>query len=53
MYVSRMVFLGGLVLAFALADAAAAAKIYKWTDEKGVTTASRSPPNTRTKVLRR
>jgi phage protein D len=44
MYVSRMVFLVGLVLAFALADAAAAAKIYKWTDEKGVTHYGESIP---------
>ena len=31
------VFLAGLAFALALADAAGAAKIYKWTDEKGVT----------------
>jgi hypothetical protein len=44
MCVSRMVLLLGLALAFALADAAVAAKIYKWTDEKGVTHYGESIP---------
>ena len=44
MRVNGMVFLVGLAFAFALADAAAAAKIYKWTDEKGVTHYGESIP---------
>ena len=44
MRVNRVVFLVGLAFAFALADAAAAAKIYKWTDEKGVTHYGESIP---------
>ena len=44
MRVNRMIFLVGLAFAFTLADAAAAAKIYKWTDEKGVTHYGESIP---------
>jgi hypothetical protein len=44
MCVKRLVFLAGLALAIALADAAAAAKIFKWTDEKGVTHYGESIP---------
>ena len=44
MRVNGVVFLVGLAFAFALADAAAAAKIYKWTDEKGVTHYGESIP---------
>ena len=44
MRVNGMVFLVGLSFALALADAAAAAKIYKWTDEKGVTHYGESIP---------
>jgi chromosome segregation ATPase len=44
MRVNVVVFLVGLAFAFALADAAAAAKIYKWTDEKGVTHYGESIP---------
>jgi hypothetical protein len=44
MRVKGGVFLVGLAFAFALADAAAAAKIYKWTDEKGVTHYGESIP---------
>ena len=39
-----VVFLVGLAFALALADAAAAAKIYKWTDERGVTHYGESIP---------
>ena len=44
MRVHGAVFLVGLAFALALADAAAAAKIYKWTDEKGVTHYGESIP---------
>jgi chromosome segregation ATPase len=44
MYVDRVIFMVSLALAVALADAAAAAKIYKWTDEKGVTHYGESIP---------
>ena len=44
MRVNGVVFLVGLAFALALADAAAAAKIYKWTDEKGVTHYGESIP---------
>ncbi len=37
MQANPVVVVAGLVLALALADAAAAAKIYKWTDERGIT----------------
>lgn len=44
MSVNRAVFMAGLALALALADVAGAAKIYKWTDEKGVTHYGESIP---------
>jgi hypothetical protein len=44
MRVNGVVFLVGLAFALPLADAAAAAKIYKWTDEKGVTHYGESIP---------
>jgi chromosome segregation ATPase len=44
MRVNGVVFLVGLAFALALADAAAAAKIYKWTDERGVTHYGESIP---------
>jgi hypothetical protein len=37
MQANPLVVVAGLALTLALADAAAAAKIYKWTDERGVT----------------
>jgi hypothetical protein len=37
MQANPVVVVAGLALTLALADAAAAAKIYKWTDERGVT----------------
>jgi hypothetical protein len=37
MQANPVVIVAGLALTLALADAAAAAKIYKWTDERGVT----------------
>jgi hypothetical protein len=37
MRANSLVLLAGLALALALVDAAAAAKIFKWVDEKGVT----------------
>jgi phage protein D len=44
MRVNGVVFLLGLAFALALADAAAAAKIYKWTDERGITHYGESIP---------